>query len=146
MRHHLILRVITKFLAGTIMLFALYVQFHGDYSPGGGFQAGVIMAVAFILYGIVFSVADVQRVFPPWLVHKLVAAGVLVYAGTGIFSLFMGYNFLDYSALSPHHPEHGQHWGILLVELGVGITVTAVMVAIYYAFVGRTPLISDEEW
>jgi len=146
MRHHLILRVITKLLAGTIMLFALYVQFHGDYSPGGGFQAGVIMAVAFILYGLVFSVADVQRVFPPWLVHKLVALGVLIYAGTGIFSFFLGYNFLDYSALAPHHPEHGQHYGILVVELGVGITVTAVMVAIYYAFVGRAPIISDEEW
>ena len=51
--HHLILRVVTKLLVGTIILFALYVQFHGDFSPGGGFQAGVIMAVAFILYGIV---------------------------------------------------------------------------------------------
>lgn len=146
MRHHLILRVITKLLVGTIMLFALYVQFHGDYSPGGGFQAGVIMAVAFILYGIVFSLDQVQRVLPPWVVHKLVALGVLLYAGTGIVSLFMGYNFLDYTALSPHHPEHGQHYGILLVELGVGITVTGVMVAVYYAFAARTPVISDEEW
>lgn len=146
MRHHLILRVVTKLLVGTIMLYALYVQFHGDYSPGGGFQAGVIMAVAFILYGIVFKLANVQAVFPPWLVHKLVAFGVLLYGGTGLFSLFMGYNFLDYTAISPHHPEHGQHWGILIVEGGVGITVTAVMVAIYYAFAARTPLISEEEW
>jgi multicomponent Na+:H+ antiporter subunit B len=146
MRHHLILRVITKLLVGTIMLFALYVQFHGDYSPGGGFQAGVIMAVAFILYGVVFSLDQVQRVLPAWFVHKLVALGVLVYAGTGLVSLFIGYNFLDYGALSPHHPEHGQHYGILLVELGVGITVTGVMVAIYYAFAARTPIISDEEW
>ncbi len=146
MRHHLILRVITKLLAGMIMLFALYVQFHGDYSPGGGFQAGVIMAVAFILYGIVFSVSQVQQVFPPWLVHKLLALGVLIYAGTGLYSLFTGYTFLDYTALSPHNPEHGQELGILLVEAGVGITVTSVMVAIYYAFVSRTPVISDEEW
>ena len=50
MRHHLILRVITKLLVGTIFLFALYVQFHGDYSPGGGFQAGVIMAVGFMIF------------------------------------------------------------------------------------------------
>lgn len=146
MRHHLILRVVTKLLVGMIMLFALYVQFHGDYSPGGGFQAGVIMAVAFILYGLVFSVGQVQQVLPVWLVHKLVALGVLIYAGTGVYSMFMGYAFLDYGALTPDHPEHGQHWGILLVEAGVGITVTAVMVAIHYAFVGRTPLISDEEW
>ncbi|MCG6901474.1 MAG: Na(+)/H(+) antiporter subunit B [Rhodobacter sp.] len=146
MHHHLILRVVTKLLVGTIILYALYVQFHGDYSPGGGFQAGVIMAVAFILYGVVFSLASVQQVFPPWLVHKLVALGVLIYAGTGVVSLFLGYNYLDYGAFTPHHPEHGQHYGILVVELGVGVTVTGVMVAIYYAFAGRTPVISDEEW
>lgn len=146
MRHHLLLRVVTKLLIGVIMLFALYVQFHGDYSPGGGFQAGVIMAVGFILYGVVFSLEDVQRVFPPWLVHKLAALGVLIYAGTGLYSLFAGYNYLDYTALSPHHPEHGQHYGILLVELGVGITVTGVMVTIYYAFTSRTPIMDDEAW
>lgn len=146
MRHHLILRVVTKLLVGTIILFALYVQFHGDYSPGGGFQAGVIMAVAFILYGIVFRLEKVQRVFPPWLVHKLLALGVLIYAGTGLYSFLVGFNYLDYGAFTPEHPEHGQHWGILAVEFGVGVTVTGVMVAIYYAFAARTPLIDDEEW
>ena len=146
MRHHLILRVITKLLVGTIILFAFYVQFHGDFSPGGGFQAGVIMAVAFIIYGVVFSLRKAQAVFPPWLVHKLVALGVLIYAGTGLVSLVLGYEYLNYGAFSPHHPEHGQHWGILIVELGVGITVTGVMVAIYYAFAARPPRISDEEW
>lgn len=146
MRHHLILRVITKFLVGTMMLFAFYVQFHGDFSPGGGFQAGVIMAVAFIIYGIVFGVDTVQLVFPPWLVHKLLALGVLIYAVTGIVSLFLGYSYLDYGAFTPEHPEHGQHYGILAVELGVGVTVTGVMVAVYYAFACRPPRMSDEEW
>lgn len=145
MRHHLILRVITKLLVGPIMLFALYVQFHGDYSPGGGFQAGVIMAAAFIIYGLVFSLGQVQRVLPPWVVHKMAALGVLIYAGTGVISLFMGYSFLDYTALA-HDPVHGQHYGILLVELGVGVTVTGVMVTIYYAFTSRTPIMSDEAW
>jgi len=146
MRHHLILRVVTKLLVGTIMLFAFYVQFHGDFSPGGGFQAGVIMAVAFILYGIVFGLRDVQAVFPVWLVHRLMAFGVLLYAGTGIVSMVLGYDFLDYDALNPAHPVSGQHNGILAIEAGVGITVAAVMVAIYYAFAGRPPRISDEDW
>ena len=145
MRHHLILRVITKLLVAPIILFALYVQFHGDYSPGGGFQAGVIFAVAFILFGIVFGMRKVMMVFPPWLVHKTAAFGVLVYAGTGVVSMLLGRAYLDYSALA-HHPEHGQHYGILIVELGVGITVSAVMIAIYYAFAVRPPRISDEEW
>ncbi|MEO9782080.1 MAG: Na(+)/H(+) antiporter subunit B [Sedimentitalea sp.] len=146
MRHHLILRVVTKLLIGVIMLFALYVQFHGDYSPGGGFQAGVIMSVAFIIYSVVFSLADVQKVLPPWFVHKLMALGLLLYAGTGVYSMLVGYNYLDYEAISPHHPVHGQHYGIILIELGVGITVTAVMVTIFYAFASRTPTMDDEAW
>lgn len=146
MRHHLILRVVTKLLVGAMVLFAFYVQFHGDYSPGGGFQAGVIMAVAFIIYGVVFSLRDAQAVFPPWLVHKLAALGVIIYAGTGVASMLLGYEYLHYGAFTPHHMEHGQHYGILIVELGVGITVTGVMVAVYYAFAGRPPRISDEEW
>lgn len=146
MRHHLILRVITKLLIGPIILFAFYVQFHGDFSPGGGFQAGVIMAVAFILYGIVFGLQKVQAVFPVWLVHRLMALGVLIYAGTGVVSMLLGFDYLDYGAFTPEHPEHGQHYGILAVEFGVGVTVTGVMIAIYYAFAGRPPRISDEEW
>ena len=146
MRHHLILRVITKLLVGIIFLFALYVQFHGDYSPGGGFQAGVIMAVGFIIYGLVFTLKNAKMVFPPWMVHKIVALGVLIYAGTGVYSLLTGYTFLDYSAIDPHAPVHGQHLGILIVEVGVGVTVTGVMVAIYYAFASRTPSLKDEDW
>ena len=146
MKHHLILRIVTKLLVGTIFLFALYVQFHGDYSPGGGFQAGVIMAAGFIVYGTVFTLEKVKAVFPPWLVHKVLALGVLIYSGTGIYSLFQGYGFLDYAAIDSHHPVHGQHLGILIVELGVGITVTGVMVAVYYAFASRTPSLSDKDW
>ena len=144
--HHLILRVVTRYMVGPIILFGLYVQFHGDYSPGGGFQAGVIIAAAFIIYGVVFGLDAVKKVLPPWIVHKLVALGVVIYAGTGVVATMLGYTFLDYGAFSPGHPSHGQHWGILAVEIGVGVTVTGVMIAIYYAFVARAPRMSDEEW
>ena len=146
MKHHLILRVITKLLVGPIMLFAFYVQFHGDYSPGGGFQAGVIMAVGIIIYGIVFDMEHAKKVLPPWFVHKMLAFGVLLYTFTGVISFFRGQNFLDYSALSPHSPTHGQHYGILIIEFGVGITVSGVMIAIFYAFASRTSEINDAEW
>ena len=128
------------------MLFAFYVQFHGDYSPGGGFQAGVIMAVGIIIYGIVFDMEHAKKVLPPWFVHKMLAFGVLLYTFTGVISFFRGLNFLDYSALSAHSPTHGQHYGILIIELGVGITVSGVMIAIFYAFASRTSEINDAEW
>jgi multicomponent Na+:H+ antiporter subunit B len=73
------------------------------------------------------------------------ALGVLIFAGTGVAGVIMGVNFLDYSVLA-HDPIHGQHNGILIIEIGVGTTVAAVMIAIFYAFAGRPPRISDEDW
>ena len=145
MEHHLILRVVTKILVAPILLYGLYVQFHGDFGPGGGFQAGVIFAVGFILYGIVFGLRRLRSKFPDYIIHRLVALGVLLYAGTGVVNMALGGNFLDYNVLS-QDPVQGQHWGIIAVELGVGITVFGVMMAIYYAFAGRPPSLDDKDW
>ncbi|MGI9356573.1 MAG: Na(+)/H(+) antiporter subunit B [Rhizobiaceae bacterium] len=143
--HHLILRVITRMLIGPILLYGLYVQFHGDFGPGGGFQAGVIFAVGFILYGTVFSLRNLRLLVPDWIVHRLVALGVLIFAGTGLVSILLGVNFLDYNPLGSY-PISGQHNGIILVEAGVGITVFSVMLSIYYAFAARPPRLDDKDW
>jgi len=157
---------VTKLIIPYILLFGLYVQFHGDFGPGGGFQAGVIMASAFILFGLVFGLPRVKKVAPPNVIEKLIALGVLIYAGTGLATTLIGRemesgvhshghtdhgdaelasavnveriptNFLDYEALNHDvlhgFLPHGQHLGIFLIELGVGITVTAVMIMIFY--------------
>ncbi|MDP6692513.1 MAG: Na(+)/H(+) antiporter subunit B [Alphaproteobacteria bacterium] len=136
MRHHRVLRIISKLLIPFIMLFALYVQFHGDFGPGGGFQAGVIFGSAFILYGLIFGLEYARMVAPPAIVTRLVAAGVLIFAGTGYAGLFAGGNFLDYGVLKSD-PVAGQHLGILLVEFGVGTTVAASMITIFFLFAGR---------
>lgn len=136
MRRHRALRIVAKLLMPLILLFGLYVQFHGDFGPGGGFQAGVIFAVGFILYAIIFGVEEARRIARPSVVRAAIALGVLLYAGVGVASLLLGANYLDYSPLA-HDPAHGQHIGILLVELGVGITVAAVMIAIFFNFADR---------
>jgi len=136
MKRHSVLRVVVKLLIPFILLFALYVQFHGDYGPGGGFQAGVIFGAGMILYALVFGLESARSVAPPALVELLAAVGLLLYLGVGVATLFLGGNFLDYNVLG-HDPVHGQHLGILLVELGVGITVAAVMVTIFFNFAAR---------
>ena len=136
MRHHLVLRVTAKLLIPLILLFGLYVQFHGDFGPGGGFQAGVIFAAGFILYGLIFGLDAVRKVAPRGLIRVLVAGGVLLFAGVGVAGMLLGGNYLDYDVLA-HDPVHGQHLGILLVEFGVGVTVAAVMITIFYNFAGR---------
>jgi multicomponent Na+:H+ antiporter subunit B len=131
-----ILRVATKLLLPFVLLFALYVQFHGEYGPGGGFQAGVITAGAVILLAITFGVNAAQRIAPPEIVEFMVPLGVLIYAGTGVAGLLMGRNFLDYSAFAESSAE-GHALGIMLVEAGVLVTVAGTMTAIFYAFVER---------
>ena len=136
MSDQVILRVATKIIVPTILLYALYVQFHGDFGPGGGFQAGVIFAAAFILYALVFGLRRTQNVLPTWVARACASLGVLIFGGVGLMTMGLGGSFLDYNVLA-HDPEHGQHYGILLVELGVMITVFGVMVTIFYFFSAR---------
>lgn len=143
MHEHTILRIVSKILMPLILVYALYVQFHGEYGPGGGFQAGVIFAASVILYTMLFGQNLAHRVINRGLIHILAAAGVLLYTGVGFISLFLGQNFLDYSALSDD-PITGQQMGIILVELGVGITVAAMMLLIFFSFSDRQNIQRDD--
>ena len=142
MRNDLILRVAAKLLIPFILLFALYVQFHGDFGPGGGFQAGVIAAAAVIFYALIVGLADARRVVPEPLVESMMAIGVLIYGGVGVAGLLLGGQFLDYFVLDPDS-VHGQHRGIFWVEVGVAVTVSGVMLKIFYMFADRGN--ADEE-
>jgi multicomponent Na+:H+ antiporter subunit B len=136
MRSDLILRVVAKLLIPFILLFALYVQFHGDFGPGGGFQAGVIAAAAVIFYALIFGLADARRMVPEPLVESMMALGVVTYGSVGVAGLLLGGNYLDYFVLG-HDTVHGQERGIFWVEVGVAITVSGVMLKIFYMFADR---------
>lgn len=132
-----VLRVVAKLLIPFILLFALYVQFHGDFGPGGGFQAGVILASGVILYALVFGLGAARQEISMQVLRQLVAAGLMLYGGVGIATMLLGGAFLDYNRFAPSDPAHGQHLGILLIELGVGITVSAAMIVLFFCFAGR---------
>lgn len=136
MRHNPILRIVSKFLIPLILLFALYVQFHGDFGPGGGFQAGVIFSSALILYSLVFGLNAAEKIIPPRVLRILASSGVVIFAGVGLITLLLGANYLDYSVMGSTQIK-GQHLGILLVELGVGMTVASIMLIIFFTFAGR---------
>ena len=132
----IVLRVVGKLLIPFALLFALYVQFHGDFGPGGGFQAGVIVAAAVVFYALIYGLAEARRVVPDRVVEAMVALGVLLYAGVGVAGIVLGGNYLDYFVLHAN-PVEGQHRGIFWVEAGVAITVSGVMLKIFYLFAGR---------
>jgi multicomponent Na+:H+ antiporter subunit B len=137
MKFDLILRVGTKLMLPFILIFAPYVHFHGDYGPGGGFQAGVIIAAAFILYAMVFGLDAAKRIAPQSVIDRLLPIGVLIYATAGLPAIISGQGrYLDYGVYG-HDFLHAHEWGILIVETGVIVTVASTMLAIFYAFADR---------
>jgi len=136
MKGFLVLRIVAKLLIPYILIFALYVQFHGDFGPGGGFQAGVISAAAIIFYALIFGLPSARRLVSDGVVETMVGLGVLLYAGVGVAGILLGGNYLDYFVLHSD-PVAGQLRGIFWVEIGVAITVSGVMLKIFYMFAGR---------
>ena len=136
LRHYLVPRVVGRLLIPFILLFGLYVQFHGEYGPGGGFQAGAIVAAAIILYALLEGETQALNALSMRALTGLVAGGALLFGGTGVAGMLLGGNFLDYSVLAAN-PVTGQQLGILLIEAGVGITVTGVLLSVFHAFAAR---------
>jgi len=136
LRDDLIPRVVARLLVPFILLFGLYVQFHGEYGPGGGFQAGALIAAAFILFALVEGEDRTLEVLPGKALMALTVGGALLFTVIGMSGIVLGSEFLDYSVLASS-PAAGQQLGIMLIELGVGMTVTGVLLSIFHAFAAR---------
>lgn len=137
MNDHLILKVVIKLLMPFIVMYAFYIQFHGEVSPGGGFQSGIILAAIFIVYSFVNDLDSLQKIIPSVLVRILSGVGVLIYVGVGVVAMLMGGEFLDYSVFFTDQLQ-AQRFGVMIVELGVGITVFSVIMIIFYSFCQRS--------
>ena len=131
-----LLRVVTKLVLPLMLLFAVYILFHGDYGPGGGFQGGAVAGATIILYALIYGLSRARRLVPAALVETLIPLGVLLYAAVGAAGWLTGRHYLDYSGFA-NDQVHGQEWGVFLVEVGVFITVASTVLAIFYAFADR---------
>lgn len=133
-----ITHVASRGIAPFILLIGMYVFFHGHYSPGGGFQGGVIMAAGIMLLRLCLGTALSQAIMPTSITLRLSAIGALIFAGTGLLALLLGGNFLDYHYLPVPGltPAYLRYYGILLVEVGVTLTVMTSLVAIYDDLIG----------
>ena len=112
------------------------MQFHGEYGPGGGFQAGAIIATGLILHALLEGESAALRSIPRSVLLGMVAGGALLYTLVGVTGILLGGNFLDYSVLA-ENPVKGQQIGILAIEAGVGVTVCGALLAIFHAFAAR---------
>lgn len=133
-----------RLIIPVIQIFALYVVAHGHYSPGGGFQGGVILAASFILIGLSEDLEAAMRRFSEKQFISLACIGIIIYAGFGVVAQFLGHHFLDYGILYKVLPTDtevmARYHSILGVEIGVAFTVTAIMFAIYANLASRGEL------
>lgn len=124
--------VVARAMIPIVQLFALYVVFHGHYSPGGGFQGGALIAGSVLLARIVFGAARSQAIFPTALATPLGLIGIAIYAGVGLLAMPFGGALLDYAHLPfDLPPDLRRNWGILLVEIGVALAVSGTLVSIF---------------
>jgi multicomponent Na+:H+ antiporter subunit B len=129
---NIIRRIIARLMIPFIQLYGLYVIVHGDSGPGGGFQGGVILGSSIILYAIVFGLEEARGRISQKLSDMLTSTGVLIYAGVGLVCLLVGGRYLQYNVLPFGDPHLASHYGIFFIEVGVGITVAAVMITIFF--------------
>jgi multicomponent Na+:H+ antiporter subunit B len=114
-----------------IMMYALYVVFHGHYSPGGGFQGGTMMAASILLIRLTAGTEIAQLQFKRHIGTLLGSIGVLIYFGTGLAALLLGGNFLEYKFINPANEVMSRYWGTLMVEIGVSLGVMGIMITVY---------------
>jgi multicomponent Na+:H+ antiporter subunit B len=132
---NLIIRTAVRLLVPFIQLFGLYVIVHGHYSPGGGFQGGVVLGASFILLALAYDLKTSLRFMPERANNILGNVGVLIYTGIALLCALLGGLFLDYSALDRIIPLGEVEWrslGIFLVEVGVGIAVMSIMASLFW--------------
>jgi len=144
MRNQVVPRVSAQMLIPYIFLFGFYVITHGEIGPGGGFQGGVILAAAVILHSLVYGIEATQRALPRVWIDRLMAFGVLLYAGVGLYGMISGNAFLDYRVLG-EEPHGAEALGMTLVEMGVGLTVATVMITLFDKFSTAVPLSKTKE-
>ena len=130
--HNPVLRETAHILIPLILIYALYVLFHGEVAPGGGFQAGTVFAVGLVLYSLIYGAEKLHRIVSVRAAEFLAGGGLFLYTCVGLAGLFLGGNFLDYSVLLPS-VKAGQQLGIILIELGVALTITGTVTLVYSA-------------
>ncbi len=130
---NVIIKTICRILIPFLQLYALYVIMHGHYSPGGGFQGGVILGASFILLVIAYGLEEAQKRISFKRLTAIACTGVFVYSGIGAMALVLGGNFLDYGVLPISPVPKNRALGILGIEIGVGLCVMAIMISIFLA-------------
>lgn len=132
-----------RFILPVIMIYGIYVLFHGEISLGGGFQAGALLACVYLIDRLVPSFSSRMKRLKPAKTLIIAGCGTFLYAFTGILTMLGGGKFLEYNTLPVNWLPWAEHIslhsvGILMIEAGVTICVMMVIINILEVVLERT--------
>jgi multicomponent Na+:H+ antiporter subunit B len=129
----IVLNTASRFVVPFITLYGVYVLINGESSPGGGFQAGALLAIAVVLSRLVYGEEAIFNISGN-IALVLAGIGTFLYGSVGLLTLLWGGKFLEYGIspfLLPTAEKHAL--GILGIEIGVTLCVMATIIAIFDA-------------
>jgi multicomponent Na+:H+ antiporter subunit B len=128
----LVVQLIARFNVPFIQIFGCYVLLHGHYSPGGGFQSGVLIGAAFILQMLVTSNEE-QKQYSIQREFFVACLGIIIFLVLGALALAYNEFFLDYGALEFLNDKvaNRRYLSLYLVEIAVTMTVAMTVVIIF---------------
>ena len=121
-------------VAGLSVIFGLYIGLHGNLTPGGGFQAGVILANAPLLVYLAENTEAFQRITSHSMVEVLEAFGAGAYGLIGLAPLLVAAPFLTNVLPLGETGNVFSSGTIALISATVGVEVTAAFVLVIYTY------------
>lgn len=117
-------RVTSLLLVAPTFLFGLYIVTHGQVSPGGGFQGGVILSTALLLVYLCSDYQQFRRAAPQGIVQFSEALGAAAYIMVGAACVGAGGLFLQNFIPSGRSGSITSGGIVPLIDLGVGLEVS----------------------
>lgn len=129
----IIVKTISRILAGFIFLYGAYIIIHGHLTPGGGFAGGVILAASFILLVLSFGAADIKEKSSYTFSSIFESLGGLMFLTLALLGLFAG-TFFFTNVLTKGTPLKVMSAGIIpLANIAIGMKVGAGLLSIFIA-------------
>jgi multicomponent Na+:H+ antiporter subunit B len=138
-------RVLSLVLIPLFVALGVYLALHGALTPGGGFQAGIVLAAGPLAILLAGRYLALKRVAPKWALESLDAVGATAYAAIGLGGLIFASVYLaNYLPLGT--PGHLLSAGMMpLNSIAVALEVTGAFLLTWTEFLDQDVLVGREE-
>ncbi len=139
------LRVLSLVLIPLLVSLGVYLALHGALTPGGGFQAGVVLAAGPLVILLAGRYLALKRVAPRWMLEAADATGAAAYALIGVGGLIFASVYLKNFLPLGTSGQLLSAGMMPLNSIAVGLEVTGAFLLTWTEFLDQDLLVAREE-